>query len=109
MMERKPFEVFRRECPELAEQFSNLVEVQRSLTCLDQKTKQLITIGIQTALRNAKGVRQHAAEACRAGATREEITGAVVMNLHLTGLISVLECLPAALEGFERAARPARR
>ncbi len=35
------------------------------------------------------------------GATREEIIGAVVLNLHHSGLASVLECLPAAIEGIE--------
>jgi hypothetical protein len=35
------------------------------------------------------------------GANRDEITGAVVLNLHHSGLSSVLNCLPAAIEGFE--------
>jgi hypothetical protein len=32
---------------------------------------------------------------------REEIVGAMVLNLHHSGLASVLDCLPAAVEGFE--------
>jgi hypothetical protein len=35
------------------------------------------------------------------GAARDEVIGAVVMNLHLSGLASVLDCLPAALEGYD--------
>jgi hypothetical protein len=35
------------------------------------------------------------------GASIEEVKNAVVMNLHLSGLSSVLECLPAAIDGFE--------
>jgi len=35
------------------------------------------------------------------GASREEIVGAVVINLHLSGLACVFYCLPPALEGFE--------
>jgi len=102
-MSRSPFEMFQKECPELAERFDSLVEVQRTLNVLDNKTKQLINIGIQTAIRNADGVRAHAAMAVRAGATKEEIVGAVVMNLHLTGLVTVLDALPAALAGIEEA------
>jgi AhpD family alkylhydroperoxidase len=98
---KNPYDIFQRECPELAERFNNLVEVQRSLNGLDQKTQQLINIAIQTATRNPEGVRMHAIMAHRAGATKEEIVGAVVMNLHLTGLVTVLECLPAALAGLE--------
>jgi len=104
----RSFELFQKECPELAERFNNLVEVQRSLNGLDKKTTQLINIAIQTSIRNAEGVRSHAILARKAGATKEEIVGAVVMNLHLTGLVTVLECLPAALAGLEAAKKTKR-
>ena len=102
-MEKNPLDVFVEECPELAKQFNNLVDVQRTSTALDPKTKHLINIAIQTATRNARGVRMHAMMAYKSGATREEIVGAVVMNLHLTGLVTVLEALPAAIAGIEEA------
>jgi len=101
IMEKNPYEIFQKECPELADRFNNLVEVQRSLDGLDTKTKQLITIAIQTSARNPPGVKFHAVMAYQSGATKDEIVGAVVMNLHITGLVTVLECLPAALEGLE--------
>ena len=101
MTEKNPFELFQQECPELAARFNSLVEVQKSLKGLDPKTKQLINIAIQTATRNPRGVKMHTIMACMSGATRDEIIGAVVMNLHLTGLATVLESLPAALEGLE--------
>jgi len=102
-MDKNPFELFQWECPELAARFNDMVEVQKSLDGLDPKTKQLINIAIQTATRNPRGVKMHAIMAHTLGATRDEIIGAVVMNLHLTGLVTVLECLPAALEGLEEA------
>jgi alkylhydroperoxidase/carboxymuconolactone decarboxylase family protein YurZ len=43
----------------------------------------------------------HAMMAKKEGATREEIVGAVVLNLHHSGLSSVIDCLPAAINGFE--------
>jgi len=98
-----PYDLFQKECPELAERFNKLIEVQRSLNGLDPKTKQLINIAIQTSTRNPDGVRMHAIMAHWTGATKEEVVGAVVMNLHLTGLVTVLECLPAALAGLEEA------
>lgn len=101
MTEKNPYEIFQKECPELAEGFNNLVEVQKSLKGLDPKTKQLINIAIQTSTKNPRGVKFHAIMAYQAGATKDEIIGAVVMNLHLTGLVTVLECMPAALEGLE--------
>ena len=99
--ERNPYEVFEKELPELAERFDGVVQAQIALPGLDQKTKQLVNIAIQTANRNPRGVTWHAMMAREAGATREEVVGAVAMNLHLSGLAAVLESLPAAVDGYE--------
>ncbi|MGF7117263.1 carboxymuconolactone decarboxylase family protein [Methanobacterium oryzae] len=100
-MSQNPYELFQKECPEVAACFNDLIEAQKSLEGLDAKTKQLINIAIQTANRNQRGVQMHAMMAKNEGATREEIVGAVVLNLHHSGFTSVLECLPAAINGFE--------
>ena len=89
--------------PELAERFNNLVEVQRSLKGLDPKTKQLINTALQTSTKNSRGVRLHAIMAYQAGATKDEIIGAVIRNLHQTGLFTVIGCMPAAIEGVDEA------
>jgi AhpD family alkylhydroperoxidase len=68
---------------------------------LDAKSKQLINIAILTANRNPIGVQMHAMMAKKEGATREEIVSAVALNLHHSGLATVLECLPAAIKGLE--------
>lgn len=99
-MEKNPYEIFQKECPDLAKSFNKLVEVQRSMEGLDAKTKQLINIAIQTANSNPLGVQLHAQIARKSGASREEVKEAVVMNLHLSGLSKVLNCLPAALDGY---------
>jgi AhpD family alkylhydroperoxidase len=96
-----PYEIFEAELPELAQRFDDIVQAQIALPGLDPKTKQLLNIGIQTANRNPRGVLWHAMMAREQGATREEVVGAVAMNLHLSGLAAVLDCLPPALEGFE--------
>ncbi len=80
-MKKSPYEIFQMECPELATKFNELVQVQRSIKGLDQKTKQLINIAIQTANRNPTGVKMHAMMAKTEGANREEVIGAVTMNL----------------------------
>jgi len=100
-MPEDPFEMFQRECPDVATRYEALVDAQRAAPGLDAKTKQLVNIAIQTAGRNPRGVGWHAVMARREGASRDEIVGAVVMNLHLSGLGPVLECLPAAIEGIE--------
>ena len=99
--ERNPFDVFETELPLLAERFDQVVQAQIALPGLDQKTKQLLNIAIQTANRNPRGVTWHAMMAREQGATREEVVGAVAMNLHLSGLAAVLDSLPAAVDGYE--------
>jgi AhpD family alkylhydroperoxidase len=101
-MDMNPMQLFKEEFPELADRFDQLVEAQSKLEGLDQKTKQLINIAIQTANRNPRGVMFHAMMAKTAGAARKEVIGAVAMNLHLSGLAAVLECLPAAVEGYDK-------
>lgn len=98
---QNPYEIFQKECPEVAARFNDLIEAQKALKGLDAKTKQLINIAIQTANRNPRGVQMHAMMAKSEGATREEIIAAVVLNLHHSGFANVLECLPAAIDGFE--------
>lgn len=98
---KNPFQIFQEEFPDLAGSFNELVDAQRSLPGMDPKTKQLVNIAIQTANRNPIGVKMHSIMAKSQGASRDEILGAVVMNLHLSGLASVLDCLPAAIEGLE--------
>jgi AhpD family alkylhydroperoxidase len=94
------FEQFEKDFPELAAKYLEILDAQRSLKGLDEKTRQLINIGIQTANRNLVGVKYHASKARKAGATKNEVLGAVVLNLHLRGVGVVLDTIPVALEGF---------
>ncbi|MCK9151024.1 carboxymuconolactone decarboxylase family protein [Methanobacterium alcaliphilum] len=100
-MNENPYQLFKEELPSLFENFNKLIEAQKDLPGLDPKTKQLINIAIQTSNKNIKGVQMHAAMSKKTGASWEEVKGAVAMNLHLSGLGTILECLPAAKKGFE--------
>ena len=100
-MSQNSFDLFEKEFPEISEKYNALVDAQRNQKGLDGKTKQLINIAIQTAVRNSRGVKFHAMMAKETGASREEVLGAVVMNLHLTGLAAVLDSLPSAIDGFQ--------
>lgn len=100
-MSENPYEIFQKEFPEVAARFNDLIEAQKALKGLNGKWKQIINIAIQTANCNPQGVKMHAMMAKTEGAMREEVLGAVVLNLHHSGLLSVLKCLPAAIEGFK--------
>lgn len=41
----------------------------------------------------------------QASATKDEIIGAVVTNRYLTGIVTLPECQPSALEGIEEATK----
>lgn len=101
-MKANPMELFLVEAPGVARALDDLLDAFRKEGWLDKKTAQLVNIAIQTANRNPRGVSFHAGMAREAGARREEVMGAVVMNLHLSGLPAVLDCLPAAVEGYGR-------
>jgi alkylhydroperoxidase/carboxymuconolactone decarboxylase family protein YurZ len=66
-MEKSTYETFQSECPKLAAKFNELVQVQSTMTGLDQKTKQLINIAIQTSNKNPVGVKMHAIMAKKMG------------------------------------------
>jgi AhpD family alkylhydroperoxidase len=100
-MEKNPYLLFQEEFPELSARFNDMIEAQKSLKGLDDRTKQIVNIAIQTANKNPLGVKLHSKMARDSGATIEEVKGAVAMNLHLSGLSNVIECLPAAIEGFK--------
>jgi AhpD family alkylhydroperoxidase len=100
-MSQSPFDLFKKELPESSAEYDSLVDAQRKLKGLDPKTKQLINIAIQAAIRNPRGVKFHAMMAKQEGASREEVIGAVAMNLHLVGLAAVLDSLPSAIDGYE--------
>jgi AhpD family alkylhydroperoxidase len=100
-----PFQLFHQEFPALAERFDALVDAQIEVEGLDRKTKQLINIAIQTANGSVHGLSWHAAMAVRQGASRAEVLGAVVLNLHQSGLGPVLEALPEVVRGVEMAER----
>jgi len=101
VLKQNPYELFQEEFPELAASFNDLVEAQKSQEGLDSKTKQLVNIAILTAHQNLDGVKLHAFIAKNGGATFDEITGGVVLNLHHSGLTSVLKCLPTVIDKFK--------
>jgi len=100
MTERSPFGLFLAANPTIAGAFSELVRVQVEANPLDSRTKHLLNVALQAAHRNATGVRLHAGMARDSGIPLEEVLGAVLMNLHLGGIIPVLDALPAVYEGY---------
>lgn len=97
------FEVWGKESPETMKAFFDLAGTLQNKAGLDEKTFQLVYLGIQ-AHRGAKdSVAAHAGFAKKAGATREEVIGAVLVSLMTAGINGVSECLEAAISGYDNA------
>jgi len=97
-----PLEVFQKEAPEVAKAFDGLIEALKSTTGLDAKTKQLIYIGIKSAMGDTTAVYFHVPMAKKLGATREEIKDTILITLSVCGLKGVAGSLPLALEIYDK-------
>ncbi|NLM83948.1 MAG: carboxymuconolactone decarboxylase family protein [Clostridiales bacterium] len=97
------FELWEKESPETYKAFFGLAGTLQKHAGLDEKTFQLVYLGIQ-AHRGAKdSVAAHAGFAKKAGATKEEVLGAVLVSLMTAGINGVSECLEAAANGYDNA------
>lgn len=96
-----PLEVFRQEAPEVCKAFDQLIEVLKSTTGLDAKTKQLLYIGIKASQGDATAIYYHVDMAKHLGATRDEIKDAILISLTVCGLTGVANCLPTALKVYD--------
>lgn len=102
--QQNPLEIFEKEAPQVAKAFNQLIETLKQTPGLDPKTKQLVYIGIKSALGDTKAIFYHVTMAKALGATREEITDTILITLTVCGLNGVATCLPVALDCFDRSA-----
>ena len=101
MNSRNPFEVFKSEAPEVYEGFDSLIKSLVNTRGLDQKTKQLIYIGMKAALGDDTAVRFHVPMAKKAGATRDEVKETILLTLTVCGLKGIGTCLVQALDSYD--------
>jgi alkylhydroperoxidase/carboxymuconolactone decarboxylase family protein YurZ len=99
---KNPLEAFYKEAPEVAKAFDEMVQSIRNTKGLDEKTKQLVYIGIKAALGDTTAVYYHVPMAKKSGATREEIRDSILITLTVCGLKGVGGSLPLALEVYDK-------
>lgn len=98
------YDIFRQEAPEIFTAFNGLVQSLVDAKGLDQKTKQLLYIGMKIVAGDETAVKFHIPMARQAGATRDEIKETILLTLVITGLKGV-GMLPAALEIYDAAGK----
>jgi alkylhydroperoxidase/carboxymuconolactone decarboxylase family protein YurZ len=101
MEKKNSYQVFMEEAPEAAAAFNGLIQSLTTPGGLDQKTMQLIYIGIKASQGNAEAICAHVPMAKQAGATREEIKNTILLTLTVSGVSGVLSCLGPALSVYE--------
>ena len=94
------FQLFMTEAPEHARAWLDAAKGLDHACRLDKKTEALAYLAVLAAMRLTSGIAFHAGEAKKAGASREEVIGAVLVGLPAAGN-GVIQSLPAALEAFD--------
>jgi AhpD family alkylhydroperoxidase len=103
MAEKHFFEILTEETPGIHKAFFDLVAAMEKDGGLDAKTFQLVYIAIKAAAGEKGPVAAHAGMAKKAGATREEVRGAVLVSLMTNGVTGISTCLIAALDAYDKA------
>lgn len=81
---KNPLEIFQKEAPEV--QHANFIDSLVALKSLDQKTKQLIHIGMKLVCDDENAITCHITMAKAAGASQEEIKETILLSLMFFGL-----------------------
>jgi len=103
MAEKHFFEILTEEVPGVNKAFFDLVGALQKEGGLDEKTFQLIYIAIKATVAEQGAVAAHAGMAKKAGATREEVRGAVLITMMTNGVHGIGSCLAAALDAYDKA------
>lgn len=96
------FQVFFEQAAGHATAWMGMVQGLDTASALDKKTGELAYLAVLAAARMESGVPFHVASAKEAGATREEIIGAILVGLPAVGQ-GVIQSLPAALAAYDAA------
>jgi alkylhydroperoxidase/carboxymuconolactone decarboxylase family protein YurZ len=102
-MAGNPFEVWGKESPGTMKAFFDFAGALQNNCGLDEKTFQLCYMAIQASRGGVGSVAAHAGFAKKAGATKQEVLGAVLVTLMTSGINGVNDCLAAAADGYDNA------
>jgi alkylhydroperoxidase/carboxymuconolactone decarboxylase family protein YurZ len=102
MEKKNSYQLFMEEAPDAANAFNGLIGSLQSCG-LDSKTMQLCYIAIKASQGNTTAVAAHIPMAKQAGATWDEIKGAILLTLTVSGVSGVLACLAPAREAYGEA------
>ena len=88
--------------PEIFEAFKDMGTLVRESGPLDEKTQNLVKLGIAVGCNSKGGVRSHTRKALEAGATAEEINHTIVLSLSTIGFPNMIAAVSWAGEVIEK-------
>ena len=89
----KIYERFQEEFPEVFKDYNQLGVSTREAGPLDEKTQNLVKLGIAVGANSRGGVMSHTRKARSAGASPEEILHAVLLALTTTGFPNMIAAM----------------
>lgn len=99
-----PWEVFMKERPEVVKTYQEMMRQVNKGGVLNQKTMELIYVGIYSTIREEGALRHHIGEALKAGATKEEVEAAALTAFSV-GVSSAELSLPIVLDLVKKGQR----
>ena len=100
-MKNNPLQTFVEEAPEIQKAYAGFIQSLIADESLDNKTKQLIYIGMKMIADDERAVKMHVPMAKNAGATRDEVKMTVLLGLSVIGIKAASKYLPLVLESFD--------
>lgn len=91
-----------KEAPNVAQGFFDLAKSVHEYSPLDEKTNELIIIGIFVAHRGLRGLNTHIERAMAEGATKEEVIAAILLALPIIGITDTNLAMDQAAETIAR-------
>jgi alkylhydroperoxidase/carboxymuconolactone decarboxylase family protein YurZ len=97
------YQGFRQQFPDIAIAYDELAVKCHEAGPLDEKTRQLVKLGVAIGLNSEGGVRSHARRALQEGSTPEEVRHAVILAFTTAGfphMIAAMKWVDEAIENF---------
>jgi 4-carboxymuconolactone decarboxylase len=96
------YQGFRRHFPEISKTYDNLAVSCNEGGPLDEKSRELVKLGIAIGLNSEGAVRSHTRRALAAGVTAEGIRHAVLLSLTTAGFPTMIAAMKWADEVLEK-------
>lgn len=99
---KSPLQAFLEEAPAVQQAYSGFIQSLITAEGMDQKTKQLIYLGMKIVADDELAVKAHVSMAKHAGATRDEIKITALLGISTIGMKAASKYLPRVLEYYDQ-------